>query len=379
MTQPITRRDALATLGALAVGLTGVRGAFAAEAGKPIDIVICLDVSGSMDGLFNSAKAKLWDIVNDLAKVKPTPTLRVALYSYGHTDYDAKKGWVRKDVDLTSDLDEVYRKLNTLTINGGEEYVARVCGDAIRDQKWATEKDALKLIFVCGNEPASQDPVVKLKDVAEKAIAAGIIINPIYAGNPSDADARDWKEFAQMAKGQFSAIDQDKGTVAINTPHDKELADLGGQLNKTYVYYGKEGKDKQANQLAQDANAEKAGAGSAPARAVSKAGGLYRNDGWDLVDRMKNDPKFDVKKLKAEELCDELKKLTPEQREKYVKDMAAKRETLQKQINDVNAKRQQYIADYMRKNKTKTDQAFDAAIRGALRQQAATKGIKIPE
>src|SRR5687767_7818107 len=52
---------------------------------KTIDLVLCLDVSGSMNGLIDSAKHKLWDVVNDLAKIQPAPNLRVALYSYGGT------------------------------------------------------------------------------------------------------------------------------------------------------------------------------------------------------------------------------------------------------------------------------------------------------
>src|SRR5205085_690177 len=121
-----------------------------------------------------------WDVVNQMAKVRPAPNLRVALYSYGHNTYDANAGWVRKELDLTHDLDALYQKLFALTLNGGEEYVARVCRDATEQLKWSQDKSALRLIFVCGNEPASQDPVVKLKEAADKAIARGIIINPIY-------------------------------------------------------------------------------------------------------------------------------------------------------------------------------------------------------
>src|SRR5436190_12412916 len=182
---------------------------------RDIDVVICLDVSNSMDGLILSAKNKLWDIVNELAKIKPAPNLRVALYSYGNNGYDRNVGWVRKDLDLTHDLDMMYQKLFALTTNGGTEYVTRVCRDAVRDLKWSDKKDALKLIFVCGNEPASQDPVVKLKEAADFAISKGIIINPIYCGNPDDSDARDWREFAALAGGRFATIDQDRGHVAV--------------------------------------------------------------------------------------------------------------------------------------------------------------------
>src|SRR4051794_22710434 len=148
----------------LVCGLVLVLAAVAARAGepqpapagpKPVDVVICLDVSNSMDGLIASAKQKLWDIVNDLARAQPTPDLRVALYSYGHDGYNPAVGWVRKELDLTSDLDEIYRKLNGLTTNGGTEYVSRVCRDALKEQNWAPAQDALRIIFVCGNEPAS--------------------------------------------------------------------------------------------------------------------------------------------------------------------------------------------------------------------------------
>jgi hypothetical protein len=348
-------------------------------AGKPIDVVICLDVSNSMDGLIASAKSKLWDIVNDLAKVKPAPQLRVGLYSYGNDRYDPKVGWIRKESDLTMDLDEISKKLFGLTTLGGTEYVTRVCRDAIEQQKWSEDKNALKLIFVCGNEPASQDPVVKLKEAADKAKAKGIIINPIFCGNANEADARDWKEFAALAGGAFSSIDQDRSSVAIATPLDKELTELGGQLNTTYCAYGKVASEKQANQLAQDTNASQAGLSVAATRAVSKGGALYRNEDWDLVDRLKSDPKFDVKKVPVEELSEALKKMTPEQREKHVKEMLTKRETLQKQIADVNAKREKYIAQERKKNRSQADKAFDAAIRKSLRDQAAQKGIDIPE
>jgi hypothetical protein len=373
------RRPAL--LGA-ALALLFAQAAWGAPAapakGQPVDVVICLDVSSSMQGLVGAAKLKLWDIVNDLGKVKPAPDLRVALYSYGHTSYDPKVGWVRKESDLTTDLDLVYQKLTALTIRGGTEYVARVCRDALEEQKWSENKDAYKVIFVCGNEPASQDPMVKLADVADLAKKKGVVINTIFCGPAERKDADDWKDFAKMAAGRFGSIDHDRGTVAIATPADKELADLSAKLNTTYVAYGKEGKDKAENQVRQDANAAKASPQAAAARGVSKGGAMYRNAAWDLVDRLKDEPGFDVKKVPVEDLCDDMKKLTPEDREKYVKDKLAERQALQKQIAEVNARREAFIKAEMKKNPSAADKAFDEAVRGAIREQAANKGIQIP-
>jgi hypothetical protein len=348
---------------------------------KDIDVVICLDVSGSMDGLIDSAKNKLWDIVNELAKIKPAPNLRVGLYSYGHNSYDAKIGWIRKDLDLTHDLDMLYQKLFALRTNGGTEYVTRVCRDAVRDLSWSKDHGALKVIFVCGNEPASQDPVVKLKEAADFAISRGVVINPIYCGNPDDGDARDWREFAALCGGRFASIDQNKSRVAIATPFDKPLAELGVKLNGTYVYYGKGGDEKAAGQKRVTQLSAAQGAPVAANRTTSQNSALYqgKNSAWDLVDKLKADPKLDITKLPDSELCEDLRKLKPAERVEYVKDMAAKREQLQKEISDLDAKRRAFIAEEMKRNPRPADRAFDAAINEALRTQAATKGIVIPK
>lgn len=370
---------ALLLLGIGALPVPAAPAPDAAPTAKSIDVVICLDVSGSMNGLIDSAKTKLWDIVNDLAKIKPTPQLRVALYSYGHSTYDANAGWVRKESDLVTDLDVIYQKLFALKIGGGTELVARVCRDALEQQKWAQGKDTLKIIFVAGNESAAQDKQVSLGDVANMAKAKDILINPIYCGNPQATDAQGWLAFAGQTGGKYMTIDQNRGVVVASTPMDKELTALGAKLNDTYVRYGKEGEEKAANQKLQDANAAKQAPGVAAARTVTKGGGLYRNDSWDLVDRLKNDPKFDITKIPEAELCAEMKKMTPDQRVAHVKKMAAEREAIQKQISDLSAKRQTYIAEQTRKNPSAADKAFDEAVRGALREQAGSKGIKIPD
>ncbi|MBA4065001.1 MAG: hypothetical protein C0501_15070 [Isosphaera sp.] len=355
--------------------------------GPSIDLVLCLDISGSMNGLVDSAKLRLWDIVNELARLKPTPNLRVALYSYGGSTatYPAATGWVRKDVDLTEDLDDVYKALNGLTITGGTELVARVSKAALDQQKWSTDKNALRMIFVAGNEAVDQDKAVALEEVAGQAKKLGVVVNTIYCGPGGNNEARGWEKFAAEAGGKYMNIDQNKAVkqVVVKTEFDDQIIKLGEELNKTYVAYGKDGKDRAANQLAQDANAGKAAApGAAPAAAVaraeSKAGALYRNSTWDLVDRMK-EKDFDLSKVKEEELCDELKKLKPEERLAFLKKKADERADIQKKISDLSAKRQKQIdAELAKTPKSDADKALDEALKGLIRDQAKSKGFEVP-
>jgi hypothetical protein len=348
--------------------------------GKNIDLVLCLDVSNSMDHLIDSAKQKLWDIVNDLAKVKPTPKLRVGLYSYGHTDYDAQKGWVRKELDFVDDLDLVFQKLFALKTNGGDEYVARVCRDAMRELAWSKDKDALKILFVCGNEPASQDPTLKLAEIADMAAKNGVNLNTIYCGGADDGDGRDWRELAGLAGGRFANIDQSKNVrVTIATPFDKDIAALADKVNATYIPYTVEGEAKALQQKLATENSKKLGPVNLAARVVTQNSAIYRNATWDLVDKFKADPKFDITKVPEDQLCEELKKLKPAERVTYVQNKLREREAIQKQVETLNAKREAHIRVEMQKQSSDPNRGFDRALRELIREQAAAKKIQVPE
>jgi hypothetical protein len=348
-----------------------------------IDVVLCLDVSSSMDDLILSAKAKLWDLVNELGAVKPTPRLRVGLYSYGSRDYDAKRGFVRKEVDLTTDLDTVYKQLNGLRIagRGSDELVARVCRDALAEQKWSAEKKALKLIFVCGNEPADQDKEVTLEAVARAAIEKDVIINTIHCkwGSANAGEELGWRNLALKAEGRFSQIDMKRGTIVLATPQDRKLEELGRKLNTTYVAYGlKEVREaKTALQADQDGTAERLRAGAS--RAITKATVFYRNSDWCLVDRLKEDPKFDVTKVPEAELTDELKKMKPAERVAHVKKKLAERESIQKEIAELSKQRSVFLEQAAKKDAGAREKAFDDAVRAALRDQAKKKGFTVPK
>jgi len=375
----LTRLVAVATLALAATG-SAIAAPIPAEKAKPIDLVLCLDVSNSMDGLIASAKIRLWDIVNELAKVKPTPELRVALYSYGHNNYPSDKGWVRKDLDLTNDLDEVYAKLNALKTGGGTELVARVTQTALNDLKWADDAKGLKVIFVCGNEPADQDKEVNLSDVAALARKKGVIVNTIYCGSGGSSEAEGYRTFATNANGAYAVIDQNKASkeVAVATPFDKDMAELSGKLNTTYVGYGKQREAKAENQAKQDANAGAAAPAAAAERASSKAGALYKNSDWCLVDKLKEDPKFDIKTMKDEDLPEEIKKLKPEERMPYLKKKLEEREALSKQITELAGKRAKFIDEERKKTpKSGEEQALDEALKGIIRDQAKAKGFEV--
>ncbi|HXU68855.1 MAG TPA: vWA domain-containing protein [Polyangia bacterium] len=343
-----------------------------ANGAKRVDLVIALDTSSSMDGLIDAARAKLWDVVNLLAHAKPQPQLRVGLISYGNDGYDAKSGWVRKDAELTANLDDVYEKLFALRTNGGSEYVARAVHDATKDMKWDQDQGTLKIIFVAGNEPANQDPQIPVERALGEARGRGIFVNAIYCGGDGAYEAAGWRQVASLGSGKYAAIDQNR-VVAINTPMDGELAKLSNELNKTYVGYGTVAKEKAANQMAMDSASGAAGAPVAASRAAAKASTLYRNDEWDLVDARAHGKK-DVTKMQTAELPAEMRNLNEEDRKKFLDGKAHQRAELQKRIGVLSQRRDAFIAAE-RKKQAAGPKTFDDAVTGSVRTEAESAGF----
>jgi hypothetical protein len=341
---------------------------------RPIDLIICLDTSNSMDGLIGAAKQKIWDIVNALATAKPRPHLRVGLYAYGSPSFGIESGYVHKELDLSDDLDKVFTQLTALRTNGGDEYCARVISAATTDQPWSTDKKALKIIVIAGNEPATQDPKLKVFDVAKNAISHDIIVNTIYCGSPANSEANGWREISHTSDGQFAAIDQDNGTVMVSTPFDNKLAELSGNINSTYVAYGKDAQIGRKKQSFADSLSQSLGAANYASRAVAKSSAQYRNSSWDLVDA-RSESGFDMSKIQKEELPAEMQKMSTAEQKSYIDKKAKERSDIQKQIADLNVQRAKYIQEELKKSGKSTDKAFDTAMLSALRQQAERKGF----
>ena len=346
-----------------------------AEPVRAVDVAICLDTSGSMDGLIDSAKQKLWTIVNDLALAKPTPYLRVSLVTFGNTGHLEENGWVHVQTDLTENLDLVSERLFELKTNGGTELVGRAIHTATRKLTWSKDKDALKIIVIAGNESADQDATIRYADACKDAIGRGVMVNAIYCGSPTDGVAEEWRQVARLADGHFATIDKDNGTVVVVTPFDEKLTKLSASVNRTYVPYGKLGAWNRSNQIKQDANAVGLNSEAAACRSAMKCGVNYRNDSWDLVDAMKQKG-FDLAKIEDKDLPEDMRKLTLEEKKAHLEKRRKERLVIQKQVQELSKKRDAFLVEAMKKGTGRQDKAFDFAVRKAIRAQATSRGFR---
>lgn len=339
-----------------------------------VKIALLLDTSNSMDGLINQAKAQLWDIVNEFTHAKCSndlrPSLQIALYEYGNDNLSSQEGYIRQVLGFSKDLDEISEKLFSLTTNGGEEYCGQVIHTSLKQLDWGKNADDLKMIFIAGNEPFTQGKL-NFEEAAANAKEKDVIVNTIFCGNYEQGISTMWKQGAILTGGEYMAIDHNRQVVHIATPYDDVIIRLNSKLNNTYVSYGAMGRQKKELQSVQDANAATLQEDVIVKRAVSKSSRLYKNSQWDLVDAAEADATV-ISELEDEELPAELQGKSEKEIKAYINQKKAEREDIQKQIQEVNAKREAYIA----KNQKEEMGELENAMLSAIKAQASKKNYR---
>lgn len=341
-----------------------------------VQVALLLDTSNSMDGLIEQAKSRLWNIVNTLTTLKyngQTPVIEISLYEYGNDGLSKKDNYIRQVTPMTTDLDLISEKLFALRTNGGQEYCGAVIAEASNKLSWGTGQSDMKLIYIAGNEPFNQGGV-NYKEAVSGALAKNIYINTIYCGAGLEGINSFWKDGADRGQGKYFNIDADARVRFIETPYDKEIAECNERINSTYIEYGAAGRDKKMNQLQQDANAKMLSQGNAIERSVSKSKKVYKNDSWDLVDRVKADSTA-LAGIKTDDLPQDLRVINRADLKRIVAQKGQERDSTQKQIAVLAKKRQAYIDEEMKKTKNSDD--IGEVIKASIYAVAKIKGYTV--
>ncbi|MCC8148681.1 MAG: VWA domain-containing protein [Akkermansia sp.] len=354
-----------------------------------VQIALLLDTSGSMDGLIDQARTYLWKIVNDMTLARQNgklPSIQIALYEYGNDRLSSKDAWIRRVLPFTDDLDRVSDELFKLKTYGGTECCGAVIDRAVKELAWNTEDpNALKLVFIAGNEPFNQGSVPYAAAIA-RGLERGITVNTIHCGDAGDPDTRLWKDGAARGDGSFLNIDHNAAPPEPETPYDGELARLSSSLNTTYLAYGST--EVQAERMAKQERQDKLARELSPAASVGRASAkankaAYFNTSWDLVDLYEQKGSQALEDLgNAGQLPQELAGKTAKEMEAIVKKKAGERADLQKKVKELDAQRSEWLVKWKAQQNasggTKSNTLDDAVIQ-AVRRQASKKQFSFVE
>ncbi len=346
------------------------------QSGAPrIEVAFVLDTTGSMSGLIEGAKAKIWSIASQLAQGQPAPEIRVGLLGYR----DRGDDFVTRRFDLSDDLDTVYGHLAAFEAGGGgdtPESVNQALHEAVTGMGWSEGPGVYRVIFLVGDAPPHMDypDDVPYPRSVRLAAGRGIVVNTVQCGGIG-ATAPIWKQIAQMGSGQYAAIAQDGAMVALETPLDDELAQLNRELASTVVAYGDA--DERAELAAKSARATALPKAAAAARLsyLGKTGGRVNAGRADLVDAVREGI-VEAEALPEDALPAEMQAMTTEERGAYVREQGEKREALKERIDTLSRDRDAYVrTETARLAAEGKGDGFDQKVLETIRDQASDAGI----
>ncbi len=344
-----------------------------------VEVVFVLDTTASMSGLIEAAKEKIWSIASSLAQADSAPEIRMGLVAYR----DRGEAYITQVTGLSSDLDSLYAILMDYRAAGGgdtPESVNAALHDAVHKIAWSRDQVTYRAVFLVGDAPPHMDyqGEPQYPQIIAEAKARGIVVNAIQAG-AARATGQEWQKIATLGAGEYFQVDPTGSAVAIATPYDKKLAHLSEELDATRLYYGdsetraaKEGKLAATRKL--HASASVASRARRAAFNTSGSGAANLLGDSELVADVSSG-RVDLDEIKTEDLPEPMQALAPAAAKALVQERAEQRQQLQAEIRSLSQQRSDFLKEKVEESGG-ADASLDDRIYGAVRDQAAAKGLK---
>lgn len=362
------------SIGAEAKAATGDTSAATAALLSPVsrvEVAFVLDTTGSMGGLIDGAKRKIWGIADEIRKANPSAEIRIGLVAYR----DRGDAYVTEKTDLSTDIHEVYGKLLQFRAQGGGDWpesVNEALAVAVNGLSWTRTPETRRIVFLVGDAPPHMDYAqdVPFTDTLAIARRDGIVVDAVQAGDARDTETV-WRVIAQLGAGDYMKIPQSGGVVQIPTPYDGPILELQLKLNGTVVPYGSmkqqtmvKAKTEMAAKAAPSAASDMASYGvraSAPAArsVVTGEGDLVA----DVIAGRKT-----LAEVGRDELPSEYRDLDATKLAAAIEAKKAERSKLQSELATLVEKRDAALAAEKAKTSTGKD-GFDRVVEETVRRQ----------
>jgi Mg-chelatase subunit ChlD len=357
---------------ALVAGLIAPLSAQPANASKQIvEVAFVLDTTGSMSGLIENAKRKIWSIATSIVDTNPNAEVRMALVAYR----DIGDEYVTRKFELTTDIQGLYAELLKFKAQGGGDWAESVneaLDVAVTKLNWNQDTNVRKIVFLVGDAPPHMDYKQdrKYDEVLKDAKTRGIIVNAVQAGHARDTE-RYWREIAQLGNGKYIPIPQDGGVaLIIETPYDREILDIQIRLNRTVLPYGKRTQQLKVQERLNNyaAAPQSTATDIAVYRNKTMSSGVVSTDG-DLVADIESG-RVKLEGLADAELPDNLQKLPLAARKAEVEKQSAERKALDEKLTQLVKQRDTYVAAERKKQPANAKKdSFDQVVEETLRMQ----------
>ena len=331
-----------------------------------IEVAFVLDTTGSMSGLIDNARRKIWSIANTISRANPNADIRMGLVAYR----DFGDDYVVRTFQMTPDLQEVNALLWRFRASGGgdgPEAVNEALDAGVSEIEWSGSGKTRRLLFLVGDAPPHMDyQGPQYPEILKEARQRDITVNTVQAGDWSET-RQYWQTIARMGGGSFIAIAQDGGlTTHYDSPWDDEILELQRRIDQTVIPYGNRAQQRfLQDRMATKSYAKDHGAVAESSYLIGK-GKVVTAEG-DLVDDLEAG-RVDLRAIPKDQLPEAVAGLSEDEQSAFVEQKQAERRTLSVQMKELVAKRDAYVAE-ARKSEASAAPAFDTEVSRLLAEQ----------
>src|SRR3981081_1120068 len=115
---------------------------------KPtVEVAFVVDTTGSMGGLIEGAKRKIWSIATAIVDANPDADIRMGLVAYR----DIGDAYATKKFELTTDIQDLYASLLELKARGGGDWpesVNEALDVAVNRLQWTESGGPMRNAFL---------------------------------------------------------------------------------------------------------------------------------------------------------------------------------------------------------------------------------------
>ena len=279
----------------------------------PVDIVFCLDLSGSTNGIIEHLRNNIWHFIHELEQLDPVPDYRIGFIGFSRPSFGKDFSYVKVIRNLSYDLEWLCSEMFALRpqVEQGNQFVGAALMNCVKTINWSANPNAVKIVFLAGNGFVNSDGD-QYKKACEMAVGKGIVIHSLYWQSYTlPKELFGWREISAYTGGQFFTIDVSYNETAADTGFDTDkLWQLNEALNNTYVYYGNLGKVRYKMMQEQDKKIYEESNRGFRYRMEYKISPKYqkKNSAWDLVD-FSNKAYLELSDFDVKQLPDSLQKM----------------------------------------------------------------------
>lgn len=267
-----------------------------ASASKTVDVVFCLDLSGSTNQLVNALKMQIWDILSSFENYENRPVFRFAVIGAGRVNFHKEADYVKILCPFTDNIDEftssIYR-IEPFIREGRANNVNTVISQALKSLNWDKDPSSAHLVYVIGNGRIAEGETSALPNAA-LAADKGITVNAIFCENTKNkSEFMQWQLLAKAGGGHFYIFNPLANPTVYRPFHKyQQLLKLNDSLNATYRVISKVYIRKKKILTDIDSMAGQFPGSTLQNRILLKASSLYQNNNyeWDIVDAQKKAP-----------------------------------------------------------------------------------------